>query len=157
MVSASGIVSPDPRSHAANVTAAHRCGFNKRSIFDRPGDFANDRAGCEAIARRAHLVHPAGNDDGVVLVETLDAGLDDFGWPHCDMVEHAVAAEACDFAELGARRARAKARYLYKVRLQLFVQRLAKRQDESLGGEIDSHLRARLEGRGRGDVDDSAG
>jgi hypothetical protein len=40
--------------------------------------------------------------------------------------------------------------------LGLVVQGFAERQDEGLGREIDGHSRSRLEGGGRGDIEDAA-
>src|SRR5678816_2964676 len=130
IVSVSGIFSPGPRPHTATVTAARRRGSIGASIFDRPRDFANHRAWCEAAAEGADLLDDPGNHNGLVLVEAIEAGLDDSGRFHRHPIEQAVAAKAGDLAEFGARRPGAEAGDMHAVLLQLLVQRLGQRQDE---------------------------
>src|SRR5437868_13750745 len=123
IVSASGTCSPGPRCHAGCVTAAHRRGFNNRSIFDRPGNLAHGRPRSEAGADRSDLVDHSGDDDRVIPIKSIEAALDHLRSAHGKTIERSVAAEAGDLTELGPRRAGAQAADLDPMRLQLLVQR----------------------------------
>src|SRR6185312_5188945 len=130
IVSASGILSPDPRSHTGYATMAQRRGFNCCSIFDRAHDFANRRARSEAGAGRDDLVDQAGDDHRPVPVEAVEARFDHLWRVHRHPVEQPASAKARDLAELGSRRPGAEAGDLDSMWLQFLMQRFGQGQDE---------------------------
>src|SRR6476469_4740922 len=117
IVSVSGMISPDPRPHTGNATAARAAGSLCCSIFDCSGDFANDRTRSETGARGDGLVDPTRHDDRMVLVESVEPGFDHLPCVHRHSVEHPVASETGDLSEFRSSRARAQAGDADAVRL----------------------------------------